>query len=82
MPRKTIFLSILSPEKTVFEGDVRSVRLPGSAGSFTILPHHAPIVSSLKKGVIIYKTGDGEQSIEIESGFVEKSDEKVSVCIS
>ena len=47
-----MFLEIVSPEKTLFTGDVSSVQLPGSEGSFQILNNHAPIVSTLKKGEI------------------------------
>jgi F-type H+-transporting ATPase subunit epsilon len=47
-------LNIVSPEKELFNGEVSQVTLPGLLGQFTILPNHAPIVSSLKKGEIIY----------------------------
>ena len=42
---KELHLSIVSPEKSVFDGDVKIVTLPGTIGSFSILPGHAPIVS-------------------------------------
>ena len=45
---KELHLSIVSPEKSIFDGDVKIVTLPGMIGSFSILPGHAPIVSSLK----------------------------------
>ena len=45
-------LSMVSPESTVYEGEIAQVTLPGSLGSFTILPRHAPIVSSLQAGEI------------------------------
>ena len=47
-----MFLEIVSPEKTLFTGDVTSVHVPGTEGSFQILNNHAPIVSTLKKGSI------------------------------
>jgi F-type H+-transporting ATPase subunit epsilon len=43
---KELHLSIVSPEKSVFDGEVKIVTLPGTVGSFSILPGHAPIVSS------------------------------------
>ena len=46
---KELHLSIVSPEKSVFDGEVKIVTLPGTVGSFSILPGHAPIVSSLKR---------------------------------
>ena len=51
-------------------------------GSFTILPKHAPIVSSLKAGVLSYVTKDGEEHVQdIHGGFVEMNDNKASVCV-
>ena len=58
---KELHLSIVSPEKSVFDGDVKIVTLPGTIGSFSILPGHAPIVSSLKAGTLSYTTLDGEE---------------------
>ena len=42
---KELHLSIVSPEKSIFDGNVKIVTLPGMIGSFSILPGHAPIVS-------------------------------------
>ena len=53
---KGLHLDIVSPDKEIFNGEVDSVTLPGTLGSFTILPKHAPIVSSLKAGVLSYVT--------------------------
>ena len=78
-----LHLSIVSPEHEIFDGDVKIVSLPGTLGSFSILPGHAPFVSSLKKGSLVYTTEDGaEHSCEIQSGFIEVSDDTVSVCVS
>lgn len=80
---KELHLSIVSPEKKLFEGDVKIVTLPGTIGSFSILPGHAPIVSSLKGGALSYTTVDGtENTLDIQGGFVELSDGEVSVCIT
>ena len=75
-------LNIVSPEKELFNGEVSQVTLPGLLGQFTILPNHAPIVSSLKKGEIIYVAGNKERKLEINGGFVELSNGNVSVCVS
>ena len=80
---KELHLSIVSPEKSVFDGDVKIVTLPGTIGSFSILPGHAPIVSSLKAGTLSYTTLDGEEhTLDIQGGFVELSDGTVSACVS
>ena len=76
-------LSLVSPESTIYEGEVQKVVLPGTLGSFEILPRHAPIVSSLKAGTIVYVTPDREQHEQpIKGGFIEMSNDLVSVCMS
>lgn len=78
-----LHLSIVSPEAAIYDGEVTSVTLPGTMGVFSILMHHAPIVSSLKAGTVSYITLDGEEhTLDIHSGFVEMSHGEASVCIS
>lgn len=80
---KKLQLTIVSPEKKLFQGEVNQVTLPGVMGSFTILPQHAPIVSLLTRGKILYVTADGtSQNLEVMGGFVEMNDNNVSVCIN
>lgn len=70
-------LKIVSPEKIEFTGEVDSVKVPGTKGSFEILTGHAPIISTLQKGVVEY---DGKQ-LEILGGFVSVQQDEVSLCI-
>ena len=82
MDKNSLYLKIVSPEKTVFSGEILSVTLPGKMGSFTILPQHAPVVSSLKSGKLMYISKDGKENTQdVEGGFVEMSDNQVWVCI-
>lgn len=76
-----LHLYIVSPENTLFDGEVDRVSLPGILGSFSILPHHAPIVSALGMGTISYYIDEKEHTLAIQSGFVEMSHENVSVCV-
>lgn len=79
---KSLHLTIVSPEKQVFEGTVSRLTVPGTAGAFTILTRHAPIVSSLESGRLSYVTEDGEEHVQdIRGGFVEMSDNDISVCV-
>lgn len=79
---KELHLNIVSPEKEVFDGEVKSVTLPTS-GVFSILAQHAPIVSSLQEGTVSYTTTDGEEhTLDIHNGFVELSNGEASVCVS
>ena len=75
-------LEVISPEKIIFSGNVELVTLPGAAGSFTILPNHAPIISSLVKGTLIYReNGKNDTCMEIDGGFIEMKNNVISVCI-
>lgn len=74
-------LKIVSPERVEFEGEVKSVLVPGTLGQFEILDHHAPIISSLNAGVVTYETADGKKSIDIQAGFVAVKKNEVSVCV-
>lgn len=83
MKENKLYLTISSPEKELFEGEIKVITLPGSAGSFNILPNHAPIVSSLKKGTVMYVLPDGtEHTVDVQGGFIELSNNMISVCIS
>ena len=64
-------LEIITPEKKVFDGEVNSVTFPGVDGSFQILNDHAPLISSLKKGLVVYKDKKTENEVEITGGVVE-----------
>lgn len=70
-------LKIVSPERIEFTGEVESVKVPGMQGNFEILTNHAPIISSLQKGVVEY---DGQQ-LEILGGFVSVQKNEVSICV-
>lgn len=64
-------LEIITPEQTLFKGEVISVKFPGTAGRFETLNNHAPLISSLTAGVLEVKTTEGKKSFEIQSGIVE-----------
>jgi len=72
-------LDILTPDKSLFSGEVDSVTVPGSKGRFQILNNHAALVSSLDKGKVKIKTGKEEQSFEINGGVVEVLKNKVII---
>lgn len=77
-----IKIKILSPTGTVYDGNVTHVTFPGEAGSFSVYPSHAPILSTLIEGRIICYVSNGEKKeISIQSGFVEVKDDLITVCI-
>ncbi len=67
-----MFLEIVTPEATLFSGEVESVAVPGVNGEFQMLKDHAPVISLLKEGFVkIY--GDIELEEEVEERFEKKS---------
>jgi F-type H+-transporting ATPase subunit epsilon len=71
-------IEIITPDQKVFEGDIRSVRVPGKKGSFQVLKDHAPIVSTLEKGpVIIVDQAGNEKKYEINGGVIEVKANKI-----
>ena len=70
-------LKIVSPERVEFDGNVESVKVPGVLGNFEILTDHAPIISSLQKGIVEY----GGQQLSITGGVVSVQKNEVSLCV-
>lgn len=72
-------LEIITPEEKIFQGDVDAVFLPGKAGRFELLKDHAPMVSTLKDGALVYQIGSKKESIEIGGGVLQVINNKVLV---
>ncbi len=83
MSEKTseMILDVISPERTLVHAAVEAVELPGTKGRFEVLRDHAPLISSLEKGVIAYRDGDRTDKLAISSGFVEINDNHVVACV-
>ena len=65
-------IEIVTPDTKIFEGEIRSVRVPGKKGSFQVLKDHAPIISTLESGSVILVDPDGKETIfEIDGGVIE-----------
>ena len=74
-------LDIVTPEKTIFSGTVDDVYLPGSEGEMGVLDMHAALVAPLSPGELRYKKDGKIEELAVGEGFVEVSDNKVSVLI-
>lgn len=55
-----INISVLTPDKEIFLGDIKSVKVPGVQGQFQVLKNHAPIVSALSGGDVFIVTAEGK----------------------
>ena len=69
----TLHFELVSPEKLVFSGEVEQVDVPGAEGDFGVLAGHAPMVTTLRPGVLTVKAAGGEQKIVVLGGFAEVS---------
>jgi len=72
-------LEIVTPEKLAYSDEVDSVQLPGSEGELGVLPHHAPLISTLGAGELRLRKGGQEESFAIVGGFVQVLPDKVVV---
>ena len=73
-------LSILTPERTVFEGAVEYVQVPGSEGYLGVLAHHAPLITPLRPGRLdVRDTAGVESSYAVSGGFLEVSANRATV---
>jgi F-type H+-transporting ATPase subunit epsilon len=71
---------ILTSEHALFDGEVKGVRMPGGDGSFEVRPSHAPIISTLKPGLILVRTTAGEElRFAVSGGVVEYYDNALSL---
>ena len=80
MSDKLLTLRILTPEGTAYDGPAEAVFLPSSSGPFEVLPMHAPVICSLEKGSIVWRSGGAESSVAVLGGATQVSDNQVTVC--
>ena len=77
-----LVLEIITPEKKLFSGPIKIVKLPGTMGAFEIMENHAAIISTLVKGTVRVKEFNGTvTNFEIDGGLVEVSENEVKVLV-
>lgn len=74
-----LHLEIVTPEKKVFDEAVDVVTIPTASGEVGILPNHAPLISTLKPGILSYTTRGATEKMVIAGGFIEVNSNKVSI---
>lgn len=73
-------VDIISPEKMLFSGEAKSITMPGTNGSFQVLQHHAPMISTLDEGVVEMELVTNERkTFNIKGGVVEIRNNEVSL---
>ena len=75
-------VEILSPSSKLYSGEATSVTVPSIMGPFTLLEHHAAIVSVLEAGKVSLTDSKGEhREFTIKGGFVENHDNQLTICV-
>jgi len=74
-------LEIVTPEKRVLDAEVDSVTVPTASGEAGIMPHHAPLVSALKPGILGYSVKGQTERLAVSGGFVEVNSDRVAVLV-
>jgi len=64
---------LVSPERLLFAGDVTSVLVPGMEGDFMVLENHAPLMSTLKPGIVTVEEPSGTRRLFVRGGFADVS---------
>ncbi len=72
-------VSVVSPEKAVFDGDATAVVAPAYDGEVGVLPRHAPFLTLLGKGDLLIRSAGGSQRIRVEGGFLQVLGNRVRV---
>ncbi len=75
-----MYLEILTPDKTIFSGNITSLTLPGTKSPFAVLKNHAPLISTLEKGEMSLVTSQGLDFLYIiNEGIIEVNKDKIMV---
>jgi F-type H+-transporting ATPase subunit epsilon len=75
----TFHFDLVSPEKIAFSGDVDQVDIPGVEGDFGVMAGHAPLVASIRPGVMTVTVGGKREKIIVLGGLAEISDKGLTV---
>ena len=80
IPLRMLHASIITPDGTIFEGDVDAISLPTPDGEITVLPHHIPLISIVIAGTVTVRSqGGGEQIFAVSQGVIEVDGKTIRV---
>ena len=75
-----LHFELVSPAKLLFSGDVASVNIPGTEGDMTIMPMHAPVLSTLRPGIVVVTKDSGApERIFVRGGFAEVNSKGLTI---
>ena len=77
-----MFLEILTPEKKLYSGESKLIKVPGSEGSFELMNKHAPVISTLSQGSIkVITPEDQSHYFNVSGGVLEMKDNRVIILV-
>lgn len=71
---ETMQFDLVSPERSLMSAQVKSVQIPGADGDLTAMPDHAPLITTLRPGVLTVETDKGTEEFVVTGGFAEIGD--------
>jgi F-type H+-transporting ATPase subunit epsilon len=75
----TMHFDLVSPERRLASGQATSIRIPGADGDLTAMPDHAPVITTLRPGIVRVEMDGGAQEFAVTGGFAEISAEGASI---
>ena len=76
-----INLEVVTPKGAIVSEEVEIVTAPGFAGEFGVLANHAPFLSTIKIGTLLYKKDGNEEELMVSGGFCEVSNNKITFLV-
>lgn len=74
-------ITLVTPDRTLFQGEVDSVSLPTPDGEITVLPHHIPLISIVVPGSIVIRSGGEEHLFAVSRGAVEIDGQSIEIIV-
>ncbi|WP_292287153.1 F0F1 ATP synthase subunit epsilon [Marivita sp.] len=68
---ETMQFDLVSPERSLMSDQVKSVQIPGADGDMTAMPNHAPLITTLRPGILTVETEKGTEEFVVTGGFAE-----------
>ncbi len=78
---RRVKVTVVSPERQVFDGDATAVVAPAYDGQVGILPHHAPFLTLLGRGELVIRQGAASQTFLVDSGFAQVAGDRVRLVV-
>lgn len=74
-------IKVITPDKSIFEGEIENAKFPGKKGEFEVLNNHAPLISTLGKGKLSFKTSEKTHDYQVNGGVVEILNNEIVVLL-